>query len=170
MSRSIEADDIGGGAAAGASGGAAATADRAAVLTGGGRRDAPEHAHASTIVESDPIRTEPHRGASRGSGLPSVAEELRMAGTTPDSKLPALVAFAFVGIGLVIGLAMGLTHGSLAGGIIAAAGAIPACVGMWKGIQQQTQTTLALSIGALLCALGVGGLLIAIRIIDAIRN
>lgn len=94
-----------------------------------------------------------------------------MAGTpTPDSKLPALIAFAFVISGLVIGLAMGLTHGSIPGGILAALGAIPACVGMWKGIQQQTQTTLALSIGALLCALGVGGLLIVIRIIDIIRN
>ena len=94
-----------------------------------------------------------------------------MAGTpSPDSKLPALVAFAFVVAGLVIGAAMGLTHGSIAGGIVAALGAIPACVGMWKGIQQQTQTTLALSIGALLCALGVGGVLIILRIIDIIRH
>jgi hypothetical protein len=94
-----------------------------------------------------------------------------MAGTpSPDSKLPALIAFAFVIAGLILGLAMGLTHGSIAGGIIAAAGAIPACIGMWKGIQQQTQTTLALSIAALLCALGVGGVLIVIRIIDIIRS
>ena len=98
-----------------------------------------------------------------------------MAGTSSspagDSKLPALVAFAFVAAGIVIALAVGgLTGGSIAGGIVAALGAIPACVGMFKGIQQQTQTTLALSIGALLCALGVGGILIVLRIIDAIRH
>ena len=95
-----------------------------------------------------------------------------MAGTpSPDSKLPALVALAFVAAGLVIALAVGgLTGGSLAGGIVAALDAIPACVGMFKGIQQQTQTTLALSIGALLLALGVGGVLIILRIIDLIRH
>ena len=95
-----------------------------------------------------------------------------MAGTpSPDSKLPALVALGFVALGVVIALAVGgVTGGSLAGGIVAAMGAIPACVGMWKGIQQQTETTLALSIGALLLALGVGGLLIILRIIDLIRH
>jgi hypothetical protein len=95
-----------------------------------------------------------------------------MAGNpSPDSKLPALIAFGFVALGIVIALAVGgLTGGSMAGGVIAALGAIPACVGMFKGIQQQTQTTLALSIGALLCALGVGGVLIVLRIIDLIRH
>jgi hypothetical protein len=94
-----------------------------------------------------------------------------MAGTpSPDTKLPVVIAFVFVAIGVIISLAMGATHGSIIGGVIAALGAIPACVGMFKGIQQQTQTTLALSIGALIVSLGVGGLLIIMRIIDAVRH
>ena len=47
----------------------------------------------------------------------------------------------------MIAALQGFTHGSILGGIIAAAGAIPACFGMWKGIQQETQGTLAMSVG-----------------------
>ena len=88
-----------------------------------------------------------------------------MANPVPDSKTPALAAFGLVAIGIVIAAVGGLTHGSIGGGIVAALGAIPACFGMWKGIQQETQTTLALSVGAVLVSLGVGGVLIVLRII-----
>jgi hypothetical protein len=36
---------------------------------------------------------------------------------------------------------------------------------MWKGIQQETQGTLALSVGAVIVSLGVGGVLIVLRVI-----
>jgi hypothetical protein len=36
---------------------------------------------------------------------------------------------------------------------------------MWKGIQQETQGTLALSVAAVLFCLAVGGLLIVLRVI-----
>ncbi len=88
-----------------------------------------------------------------------------MADPMPDSKTPALAAFGLVVIGLVIAALQGLSHGSIAGGVIAAAGAIPACFGMWKGIQQETQGTLALSVGAVLVSLAVGGLLIVLRVV-----
>ena len=88
---------------------------------------------------------------------------------TPDSKTPALIAFAFVGVGLLIAALQGFTVGSIAGGVIAALGAIPACFGMWKGIQQETQGTLAMSVIAVLVALGVGGLLIVMRVIHWVR-
>ena len=88
-----------------------------------------------------------------------------MANPVPDSKTPALAAFGLVVIGIVIAAVGGLTHGSIGGGIVAALGAIPACYGMWKGIQQETQTTLALSVGAVIVSLGVGGVLIVLRII-----
>jgi hypothetical protein len=84
----------------------------------------------------------------------------------PDSKTPAFVAFGMIAVGLLIALAQGLTHGSIAGGIIAALGAAPACYGMWKGIQQETQATLALSVGAVLLALAVGGILIVLRVLN----
>jgi hypothetical protein len=87
----------------------------------------------------------------------------------PDSKTPAFAAIGLVALGLVIAALGGITHGSILGGIIAAAGAIPACYGMWKGIQQETQGTLAISVGAVLLALAVGGLLIILRFVDWLR-
>ncbi|MFN0253626.1 MAG: hypothetical protein ACKV2T_42555 [Kofleriaceae bacterium] len=92
-----------------------------------------------------------------------------MGNPVPDSKTPAFVAFAFVAIGLAIAAVQGFTAGSIAGGIIAAAGAIPACFGMWKGIQQEGQGTLAMSVIAVLVALAVGGVLIALRVVHWIR-
>jgi hypothetical protein len=84
----------------------------------------------------------------------------------PDSKLPVAVSFALIAVGLVIGLLGGFTEGSIVGGIIAACGAIPAMVGMWKGIQQESQGTLAMSVVCVLLSLGVGALLIILKIVD----
>jgi len=89
-----------------------------------------------------------------------------MGNPVPDSKTPALVAFVMVIIGIVIAAMQGITHGSIAGGVIAALGAIPACYGMWKGIQQETQGTLAVSVTAVLVSLAVGGLLIVLRVVS----
>jgi hypothetical protein len=83
-----------------------------------------------------------------------------------DTKTPAFVAFAMVVVGILIAAAQGITNGSIVGGVIAAAGAIPACYGMWKGIQQETQGTLALSVTAVLVALAVGALLIVLRVVS----
>ena len=86
-----------------------------------------------------------------------------------DSKTPAFVALAFIVIGIAIAAMQGITRGSILGGVIAALGAIPACYGMWKGIQQETQATLAMSVGAVIASLVVGGLLIVLRVIDWVR-
>jgi len=86
-----------------------------------------------------------------------------------DSKTPALVAFGLVVLGIAIAAVQGITHGSILGGIIAACGAGPACFGMWKGIQQETQGTLAMSVGAVLVSLGVGAILILLAIVDWFR-
>jgi hypothetical protein len=88
-----------------------------------------------------------------------------MGNPVPDSKTPALAAVGMVVLGLVIAAIQGIGKGSIAGGIIAALGAAPACYGMWKGIQQETQGTLAMSVGAVLLSLGVGALLIILRVI-----
>ncbi len=42
-------------------------------------------------------------------------------------------------------------------------------VGLWKGVQQENQTTLGLSVVAVLISLGVGGLLIILRLVDYFR-
>ena len=89
-----------------------------------------------------------------------------MGNPVPDSKTPAIVAFVMVILGVALAAAHGLIHGSLPGGIIAAAGAIPACYGMWKGIQQETQGTLAVSVTAVLVSLVVGGLLIVLAVVS----
>jgi len=84
-----------------------------------------------------------------------------MSNPVPDSKTPLYVALALAVGGLVIGALFHSGGVKILGALIAAAGAIPAAIGMWKGIQQQTQTTLALSLGALFVSLGVAaGLLI----------
>jgi hypothetical protein len=87
-----------------------------------------------------------------------------MGNPVADSKTPALIAFAMVVIGIAIAAAQGLLHGSIGGGVIAAAGAIPACYGMWKGIQQETQGTLAISVTAVLVSLAVGAVLIVLGV------
>lgn len=89
-----------------------------------------------------------------------------MGNPVPDTKMPALVAFVMVAAGLALAAAQGIVHGSIGGGVIAAAGAIPACYGMWKGIQQETQGTLAVSVTAVLVALAVGGVLIVLRVVS----
>ena len=81
------------------------------------------------------------------------------------SNGPAFIAFIAVAVGIVIAAVQGIQYGSIAGGIISALGAIPACFGMWKGIQKETQGTLAMSVIAVLVALGVGGVLIVLRVI-----
>ncbi|HUJ57138.1 MAG TPA: hypothetical protein VLX92_01535 [Kofleriaceae bacterium] len=93
-----------------------------------------------------------------------------MANPVPDSKTPALVALGMVVLGVVIAAVHGLGGGSIAGGVIAAAGAIPACIGIWKGIQQETQGTLAVSVGAVLVSLSVGAVLIVLRVIELVRH
>ena len=89
-----------------------------------------------------------------------------MADPVPDSKTPAMAAYGLAVLGLVIAVLQGgLAHGSMVGGIVAAAGAVPACFGMWKGIQQETQGTLAISVGAVLACLAVAGVLIVLRVV-----
>ena len=89
-----------------------------------------------------------------------------MGNPVPDSKTPAFVAFAMVVVGIAIAAVQGLLHGSIVGGVIAALGVIPACYGMWKGIQQETQGTLAVSVTAVLVTLAVGAVLIVLRVVS----
>ena len=88
-----------------------------------------------------------------------------MGNPVPDSKTPALAAFGLVVLGIAIAAVQGLTKGSIMGGIIAALGAGPACYGMWKGIQQETQGSLAVSVIWVLVSLAVGGALIVLRVV-----
>jgi len=89
-----------------------------------------------------------------------------MGNPVADTKTPAIIAFVMIATGVAIAAAQGIVHGSIAGGVIAALGAIPACYGMWKGIQQETQGTLAISVTGVLLALAVGAILIILRVVS----
>lgn len=83
-----------------------------------------------------------------------------------DSKLPVLISLVFVLAGCSIAAIHGILHGSIGGGIVAAIGALPGLAGMWKGIQQETQSTLALSVGMVIVSLAVGAVLIVLGIVN----
>jgi hypothetical protein len=87
----------------------------------------------------------------------------------PDYKLPILVTAAFVIAGLLIAAIGGFTEGSIAGGIVAGLGVIPSMWAMFVGMQQKTQTGLALGIFLFLVSIGVAGLLILLRFVDWLR-
>jgi peptidoglycan biosynthesis protein MviN/MurJ (putative lipid II flippase) len=93
-----------------------------------------------------------------------------MANSATDTKTPVLIAVVMVIAGVAIAAAQHLAYGSIVGGIIAAAGAIPACYGMWKGIQQETQATLAMSVGAVILSLVIGGLLIVLAVVHGVHE
>jgi len=79
------------------------------------------------------------------------------------------ITAAFILVGLVIAAMSGLGSGSIAGGVIAGLGVIPACWGAWVGMQQETQGSLALSLLLAFASLGVGALLIVLRFVDWLR-
>lgn len=63
-------------------------------------------------------------------------------------------------VGVLASVLGGMSAGLLIGGIVAMAGMIPASYGAWLGMQEQTQTKLAYSLGMLVLCFGVGALLI----------
>jgi hypothetical protein len=76
--------------------------------------------------------------------------------SAPNSKVPQLAALACIIAGLVAGIA-GVP---ITGAVIAAAGMLPACYGMWTGMQAETQGALARAIVLFVVALGVAGVLV----------
>ena len=87
--------------------------------------------------------------------------------SSSESKLPLFAALFLILVGLLIGAIGGFGSGSIAGGIIAGLGIIPACYGMWLGVQdKESQATMMYSVLLFLGAVGVGGLLILLRFFD----
>lgn len=87
----------------------------------------------------------------------------------PNTMVPVIATIAFAVIGLVVAAIGGITSGSIAGGLIAGIGIVPACYGMWAGMQQETQASLAMNILAFLFAVGVAGILILLKFVDWLR-
>jgi hypothetical protein len=76
--------------------------------------------------------------------------------SAPNSKPPQIAALACILVGLVAGIA----GQPITGAVIAAAGMLPACYGMWTGMQAETQGALARAIVLFVLALGVAGVLV----------
>ena len=84
---------------------------------------------------------------------------------TPTGKMPPLVALLMVIFGALISIIGGFGVAAIIGGLIAAAGAMPASYGIWTGMQQKTQVTLGLSLLMLLISLVIGVLLMLLSIL-----
>lgn len=86
-----------------------------------------------------------------------------------SAQTPLFISLALVVVGLILGAIGGLSSGSIAGGIIAACGIIPAAWAAWAGMQQETQKSLAGALAMVFVSLGVGGLLLILGIINLFR-
>ncbi len=85
------------------------------------------------------------------------------------NKLPVYGTLGCILTGLVIAALAGFGGGSLLGGVVAGLGILPAMWGMWTGMQEKTQTTLATSVVLFFASLAVAGLLILLRFVDWLR-
>jgi hypothetical protein len=85
---------------------------------------------------------------------------------TPNGKTPPLIAAALILVGILVGVLTRSPGGLIAGGVVAAAGSAPAGYGLWVGMQQKTQASLAMAILTLIGSLAVGALLVVIGLID----
>lgn len=87
-----------------------------------------------------------------------------------DSKLPLLASLMLIIVSLLIGLISGFSTGSIASAVVAVLAIVPACYGMWLGIQdKESQTTMLWSILLFLTAVGIAGLMILLRFVDWLR-
>jgi hypothetical protein len=84
------------------------------------------------------------------------------------TQAPLLLALALIAAGVIITALGGITSGSVLGGIVAAIGAIPACYAAWLGMQKETQGSLGIAL-LLVFSLGVGGVLLLLRVVDWLR-
>lgn len=89
--------------------------------------------------------------------------------STPKAQTPLLISLAFVGAGVLIATLGGITAGSILGGVVSALGVVPAAWAAWAGMQKETQASLGMALLMVFVSLGVGGLLILLRLVDWLR-
>lgn len=86
-----------------------------------------------------------------------------------NAMIPLMATLAFVIAGLIIGAIGGFGNGSIAGGLVAGAGIVPACWAIWAGFQQESQGPALFGILLFLFALAASGLMILLRFVDWLR-
>lgn len=89
--------------------------------------------------------------------------------SSPKVQTPLLISLGLVAAGVIIAAIGGITAGSILGGVVAAFGVVPACWAAWAGMQKETQASLGLAILLVFVSLGVGGLLLLLRVVDWLR-
>jgi len=85
------------------------------------------------------------------------------------TQAPLLLSLGLIATGVIIATVGGLTSGSILGGIIAALGLVPACYAAWLGMQKETQGSLGMALLLVFVSLGVGGILLLLRVVDWLR-
>jgi len=89
--------------------------------------------------------------------------------SSPKVQTPLLISLGLVAAGVIIAAIGGITAGSILGGVVAALGAVPACWAAWAGMQKETQGSLGMALLLVFVSLGVGGLLLLLRVVDWLR-
>lgn len=89
--------------------------------------------------------------------------------SSPRVQTPLYISLGLVAAGVVIAAIGGITAGSILGGVVAALGVVPACWAAWAGMQKETQASLGLALLLVFASLGVGGLLVLLRVVDWLR-
>ena len=89
--------------------------------------------------------------------------------SSPKVQTPLLISLGLVAAGVIIAAIGGITAGSILGGVVAALGVVPACWAAWAGMQKETQSSLGMAILLVFVSLGVGGLLLLLRVVDWLR-
>jgi hypothetical protein len=85
------------------------------------------------------------------------------------TQAPLLLSLGLIAAGVIVAAIGGITSGSIAGGIIAALGLVPACYAAWLGMQKETQGSLGTALLLVFVSLGVGGILLLLRVVDWLR-
>lgn len=86
-----------------------------------------------------------------------------------NPQVPMFVSLALIIAGVAIAAVGGLTSGSVIGGVVALVGAVPAAWAAWAGMQKETQASLGMALLALFASLGVGAILILLKVVDWLR-
>jgi hypothetical protein len=89
--------------------------------------------------------------------------------TSPRVQTPLLISLGLVAAGVLIAALGGITGGSILGGVVAALGVVPAAWAAWAGMQKETQASLGMALLLVFVSLGVGGLLLLLRVVDWLR-
>ena len=84
-------------------------------------------------------------------------------------QTPLLISLGLVAVGVIIAAIGGITAGSIVGGVVAALGVVPACWAAWAGMQKETQASLGMALLLVFVSLGVGGILLLLRVVDWLR-